>query len=356
MKHSIFITGAAGYVGGMLVEQFAKNPEVEKIIGLDKEPLPESLSKEPKLIYIQANTADKDSAWEEKARAYNPGVVIHCAWQIREIYGNRALSWKWNVDGSDRVFDFALNTSSVSRLIHFSTVASYGAFPINSVEHRYIENEPFRKTDYLYAEEKRIAEEHLENKYAESDKRVSVSVIRPASITGPRGRFMRTSFGLQSALSGRLKRSALNRIISGLVTFVPVTPSWLRQFIHEDDVVAIVERLALGASANGYEVFNICPPGEVVLGKDMAKAVGKRTVSIPPQLIRFAFFWAWHLTRGRVPTAPGVWKAYSYPIAIDGSKAARKLGYEYRYPSFDALYYTNGAYESGVPESLRRHK
>jgi nucleoside-diphosphate-sugar epimerase len=49
----------------------------------------------------------------------------------------------------------------VKRLVHFSTVASYGSFPDNSVDHRYTEDEPFRQTDYLYAEEKRIAEAHL---------------------------------------------------------------------------------------------------------------------------------------------------------------------------------------------------
>lgn len=356
-KHTILITGAAGYVGAMLVEQFSSRDDVERVIGIDKEPMPEGFGDSPKLTYLETNTAD--TGWQDVAEAASPDIIIHTAWQIREIYGNRPLSWKWNIDGSDEVFDFAFETPSVKRLVHFSTVASYGAYPTNTMEHRFTEDEPFRVTDYLYAEEKRITEAHLFQKYQlarEERPDLSVSVVRPAAITGPRGRFMRIRFGLQAALSGQLKDTFVYRLISGMTAFVPVTPKWLRQFIHEDDVVGIVERLSFGESAGEYEVFNICPPGDVVLGKDMARAVGKKAITIQPWMARIPFFFFWHLTRGKVPTAQGSWKGYSYPIAVDGSKVTKKLGYTYQYPGFDAFYYTDGKYEYAVPPGARRNK
>jgi len=354
MAHTVLITGAAGYVGTMLVQQFAAREDVVQIIGIDKEPIPELIQNEPKLVYWQMNTADE---WEEEAKAYAPDIIIHAAWQIRELYGDRATTWKWNIEGSDRVFEFAFNNSFVKRLIHFSTVASYGAFADNSVDYRYTENDPFRESEYLYAEEKRITEEHLKERYerrANTD--IQVSIVRPAAITGPRGRFQRIRFGLQAALAGQLKDSLAYRLVSGLVSFVPVTPKWLRQFIHEDDVVGIVERLSFGASVSGYEAFNICPPGEVVRGKDMAKAVGKMILPVHPWLIRPAFFFFWHITQGKIPVGPGAWRSYSYPIAVDGSKVTNVLGYPYTTSSFDAFYYTNGKYEKFVPEALRRTK
>lgn len=354
-NHTVFITGAAGYVGAMLVERFAKRDDVERIIGLDKEPLPESLKGETKLHYLRMNTADD---WKEEVERFNPDIVIHTAWQIREIYGNRALSWKWNIDGSDNVFRYALNDPRVTRLIHFSTVASYGAFSDNTTEHRYTEDEPFRKTDYLYAEEKRIAEEHLQEAYEASDKHTAVSIIRPAAITGPRGRYQRIRFGLQSALSGTLKteKSFFYDLIAAMTAFVPITPKWLRQYVHEDDIAAIVERLAFGEKVPGYEAFNAAPPGAAVYGKDMARAVGKRAILIHPLMVRLPFFVLWHLSRGKVPTARGSWKGYSYPIAVDGGKLTRMTGYRYQHESFDAFYYTDGAYESFVPMELRRSK
>jgi nucleoside-diphosphate-sugar epimerase len=362
-KHVVLVTGAAGYVGAMLVERLMARDDVARVIGLDKEPYPthfDELEGVSKLVYICANTADTDN-WREEVKSYNPDVIVHTAWQIRELYGDRATSWKWNIDGSDNVFDLAFTTPSVERLVHFSTVASYGAFPDNTTEHRYTEEEPFRKTDYLYAEEKRICEEHLEERYAAAKVRstnVQVSIIRPAAITGPRGRFMRIRFGLQAALSGSLKgqKSFVYDLISKMVSWVPVTPTWLRQYIHEDDIAALVERLAFGAPTPGYEAFNAAPPGAAVYGPDMAKAVGKRMLPIQPWMARLAFFWFWHLTRGKVPTSRGSWKGYSYPIAVDGTKATKLLGFSYTHESFDAFYYTDGKYENFVPTEQRRHK
>lgn len=354
MKHTVLVTGAAGYVGSMLVRRFAARDDVERVIGLDKEPVPDLIKAEAKLVYIESNTAD--DGWEEKVAGYAPTIVIHTAWQIREIYGNRPLTWKWNIDGSDRVFRFAYDTPSVQRLVHFSTVASYGALASNTVEYRFTENDPFRKTDYLYAEEKRITEAHLEAIFAGAERKVPTAIVRPAAITGPRGRYMRIRFGLQAALAGQLKDSFVYRLVSMMTRFVPVTPKWVRQFIHEDDVVNLVELLAFSTPKGDYEVFNICPPGDVVLGKDMAEAVGKKALMIEPWMARLPFAFLWHATRGKIPTAKGSWKGYSYPIAVDGSKLTDVYGYQYQYPSLDAFRYTDGEYEAFVPEEQRRPK
>lgn len=347
--NTIFITGGAGYVGAMLLDIFSRRSDVNKIIALDTQPFPEFLKDNgaqiDKIKFIVANTSD--NTWQNEVRSFNPNIVIHTAWQIREMYGKKKTQWKWNILGSDNVFDFAFNTPSVKKLIHFSTVASYGAFSTNEITHLFTEDEPFRKSPYLYAEEKRISEEHLIEKYKkakENDSKVKIAIIRPAAITGPRGRYMRIRFGLQSALSGKLKGSFIYSIVSLLVSFVPITKKWCRQFIHEDDIVGVVTTLAFSDLKNDMDIFNACPPGPVVTGKDMAEAVGKRSIMINPYIIRFVFFLMWNITLGRIPTSKGGWKSYSYPIAVDGSKLTKMYGYKYNWQSKEAFTTKSGYY------------
>jgi nucleoside-diphosphate-sugar epimerase len=356
MKQTIFITGGAGYVGEMLCDQFSKRDDVERIITLDKEPQSDFSKSIPKLTYIHQNMAD--DGWQDTVRQYNPTVVIHTAWQIRAMYGAAHEEWRWNVDGSDKVFVFACETPSVEKLIHFSTASSYSARASNTLEHRFTELEGFRDDDYIYALEKKEAETRLANlittRKAAGEAVPQVFVVRPAAITGPRGRYMRIRFGLQSALQGNLKGSFVYRIITSLTAFVPATKGWVRQFIHEDDVTDIVTKFSFEPFSQDYVVFNITPEGDPVLAADMAKAVGKRILPIYPWMARIAFFFFWHATRGKVPTCPGSWRFYSYPLLMSGSKLATV--YECKYSSKEAFAYTDGRYESFVPELLRRSR
>ncbi len=346
----LFITGGAGYVGAMLAEQFSMRPDVKEIICLDMEPEPEVLKTNPKIFWVDANTSD--GMWQKMVASKNPDVVIHTAWQIREMYDDQRTQWKWNVDGSNDIFDFTFKTPSVKKLVYFSTVSSYGAFSDNTIEHAFTEDEDFRQTDYLYAEEKRHAEIGLKERYLEKVAKKGttpqVFILRPAAITGPRGRYARIRFGLQSALSGSLKgqKSFIYNVISLMVSWVPVTPKWLRQYVHEDDITDIVALFSFSKLEGKYEIFNIAPSGPAVLGPDMARAVGKKMIKIQPWMARIAFFWFWHLTRGRVPTSQGSWKGYSYPIKVDGSKLEKQYGFKYSHESREAFVNNDGRYEA----------
>lgn len=349
MGHVVFITGAAGYVGTMLVRAFAARPDVSRIIALDKEPVPDLIKDEPKMLYIQANTAD--GTWQAQVAKEQPDIVIHAAWQIRMMYGHNDVTWKWNVEGSRAVFESAFK--GAKRLIHFSTAAVYGAYPDNTFEHRFKESEEMREHEYLYGVEKMKAEEIL-SEIAATGSAPKIAVIRPAAITGPRGRYMRIRFGLQSALSGQLK-GGIYGIISMLTTMVPATRGWVRQFIHEDDIVRVVEKLSFDEwKGSSYEVYNATPDGSPVYAPDMAKAVNKMLLPVMPWMVRIAYFFFWHAIRGVIPTAPGSWRFYSYPVVMSGEKLKTQLGYQCQYESFDAFRYTDGVYESFVPAELRR--
>ena len=356
MQQTIFIVGGAGYVGEMLCEQFAARLDVDRVITLDRQPQSDYSRAIPKLTYICHDMAD--DGWQGQVAAYNPTTVIHTAWQIRELYGRRNEQWRGNVDGSDMVFRFAFETPSVTKLIYFSTAASYAARPENTFEHQFSEDEGFRPDEYLYAKEKRVVEERLLERYSTARKAnlrtPQIVVVRPAAITGPRGRYQRIRFGLQSALSGNMKRSFLSVLISPLLLYMPVTKGWVRQFIHEDDVTDAMAWFTFEPLATAYEVFNLTPDTEIVRARTMAQAVGKKILPIKPWMARWAFFFFWHATRGKIPTGPGVWRFYSYPIVMDGRKLAAV--YQCAYSCEDAMRYTAGRYEHWVPIEKRKSK
>ncbi len=355
---TIFIVGGAGYIGEMLCDLFDQRSDVRQIISLDKEPQSAYAAKFTKVIHIQKNMADND--WQEAVAAYEPDTVIHTAWQIRAMYGRQDEQWRWNVEGSGKVFDFAFTQPSVRKLIYFSTASSYSARESNTFTHYFTEEEGFRDDDYIYAKEKQAAEELLLQKYQQLQKEgrhaPQIFIVRPAAITGPRGRFMRIRFGLQSALQGTLQGGVVNKIVTMLTSFVPATKGWVRQFIHEDDVADIVTKFTFENLQGQYEVFNITPPSDPVFARDMADAVGKKVLPIQPWMARLAFFFFWHATCGKIPTCPGSWRYYSYPVLMDGSRLTRRYGYVYQYPSTDAFRYTDGRYADFVPENKRNLK
>ncbi len=352
-KRTILITGGAGYVGEMLCHQFSQREEVESIITIDKEPQSDFSKQIPKLKYIQANLADE--TWQQEVAKLEPDSIVHTAWQIRAMYGEAKKQWRYNVEASEAVFNFAYSQPSVKKLVYFSTASSYAARPDNTIEHSFTEAEGFREDSYIYAHEKKVVEEILQKKNADalaSNAVVpQVTILRPAAITGPRGRYMRIRFGLQSALQGNLKGNFIYKLVTAMTSFVPATKGWVRQFIHEDDVNDIVAKCIFGENAWQYEVFNITPVSDPVLAKDMAAAVNKKVLPIQPWMARLAFFVFWHGTRGRVPTCPGSWRFYSYPIVMSGEKL-RQI-YQCRYSSKDAFRYTDGRYEEYLPEDKR---
>jgi nucleoside-diphosphate-sugar epimerase len=357
-NRTILIVGGAGYIGEMLCELFDARADVRTILALDKEPQSEFSKKLSKVVYIQSNMAD--GKWQEDVAKYEPDAVIHTAWQIRAMYGNAQEQWRWNVEGSDAVFDFAFSQPSVKKLVYFSTASSYSAREDNTFSHFFTEEEGFRDDEYIYAKEKKAAEEHLAAKYAQLKKEgktaPQVFIVRPAAITGPRGRYMRIRFGLQSALQGTLKGGFVNTLVTALTSWVPATEGWVRQFIHEDDVADIVTKFTFEDLEGEYEVFNITPEGEPVFAQDMAQAVGKKVLHIKPWMAKMAFFFFWHATRGKIPTCPGSWRYYSYPVLMDGSRLTRRYGYRYQHASKDAFAYTDGRYASYVPAEKQKLK
>lgn len=349
MKENFLITGGSGYVGKLLLEKLISDDKVGTIIVIDRDELRNDFKENYKIFFIHKNLANESKeTWEkeveeiENKNNFKITKVVHLAWQIRTIYGKKKLQNHWNIDGSQSVFEYVKKSEDIKTLIHFSTVASYGAEKENTFQTIFTENSSFRKSNYLYAEEKRIVEENLDKLFGRTPGGPQIYVIRPASITGPRGR-ERTSFGLQSALAGKTSsknflENILLKTISKLLSFMPATRGWARQFVYEGDIVNAILVMCFSTPVpygGKIRKYNLCPLAlqreqNYIDAKEMGKLLNKKVIYLNPQIVRVLCFLAWHLTLGKIPTSPGVWKAYAYPIIVDGSKIEKDFG-EFKY-------------------------
>lgn len=334
----VLITGAAGYVGSVLIERLEASDDVSAIVGIDLKPRPARLASSAKVSWIQADVSTDD--WQAEARDQRADAVVHLAFQIRQLYGRQeATQRRWNIEGARKLFAFVFGEPSIRRLVHFSTVTAYGAHPQNSLAEPFRESARLTEHDYLYGSHKRAIEQLLEDAYAASERRTHTVVLRCASISGPYGRFALGRFGIVSTLTG-------------LFPFLPCgRADFGRQYLHEDDVADLVPLLLAAPLKEGYEVLNASPDDYLASG-DLAALLNKRAITIPPALLRALFALCWHVSRGRIPTPRGAWKFLSYPVAVDGSHLTRTYGYRYRFTSADALMARAGRHLGGDPASL----
>ena len=99
---NVLITGGAGYIGALLIDQLLRLDLAGTIIGIDIKDRPALAADCPKLRWIRADVAE--DAWISQVQDEAIDVVIHCAYQIRELYGaGRSQQQRWNIDGARKV-------------------------------------------------------------------------------------------------------------------------------------------------------------------------------------------------------------------------------------------------------------
>lgn len=336
---NILITGAAGYIGALLVEQLARRDSIDRIYAIDIKAQPVHCADCAKLRWIRADIAGDD--WRSEVDGKSIDVVIHCAYQIRQLYGDRkSMQERWNIDGARKVFEFALACPSVRRVVQLSTVSAYGARPENSMDRLLTEDSPLCEDAYLYGVQKKQVEDLLSHLFRQLRPSAHVVVLRLASVSGPRGRFGLNRYGLLSTIAGRFPFLICGR------------SDWGRQYLHEDDLIDVIGTFLHLPSATGYQVFNVSPP-DFLDASSIGRLFNKRVVPLPPLLLRVLFWLLWHGTRGTFATPAGAWRFLSYPIRVDGSRLQRTYGYQCRYSSRQALMAREGRHADSVNPTLQ---
>jgi nucleoside-diphosphate-sugar epimerase len=265
MGKIIALTGAAGYLGSVLIDYLGAQSWVERIIAVDVKPLPlhPQTVYDGRLISYYADIHDGDFM---RAIFVEHGVtnVIHAAF-IPSQQGGVSISQMRtsNIDGSQRLFHAAFETH-VRQILFLSSASTYGYHHGNPFGIRE-ENEPRPST--VYANHKVLVEQYL-NAEQLNYPQTRTAVLRSVAVVGPQGRTMSPWRALTAQKVFLLSNGGHART----------------QAIHEQDIAALIGRIV---EQNSAGTFN-AGPDDHASWAEIGKLTGLPVISAPRGVLNFA--------------------------------------------------------------------
>jgi UDP-glucose 4-epimerase len=294
MPRVVAITGIAGNLGKALASLLHTETQ---IIGIDRRPFPE---KPKDLPHYQVDIRKRKLG--DVFRRHRIEALIH----LGIIHDPRipfSEAHSFNIVGSHKVMELC-QQHNVRKVVVLSSANVYGPLPDNS--NFLTEETPLMAAD-RYSDVRDLIELDM---YAQSflwkHPEIETVVLRPVHIVGP----------VRNAASNYLR---LERPIT-VLGFDPMI-----QLIHVDDVCRAMV-LALKPGVRG--VYNVTGPGEVPLST-ILKELGRRPVPVPHFVVRGLLRRAFEARLTSFP--PEEVDHLQYLCAVDGSRAARALGYAPRH-------------------------
>ena len=295
MPRLVAITGIAGNLGKALASMLHTETQ---IVGIDRRPFRE---KTKDVAHYQVDIRKRKLG--EVFRRHRIEALIHVGiMHDPRIPFSEAHSF--NILGSHKVFELCVQ-HGVKKVVVLSSANVYGPLPENS--NFLTEETPLMAAD-RYSDVRDLIELDM---YAQSflwkHPEIETVVLRPVHIVGPT---------VRNAPSNYLR---LERPIT-VLGFDPMI-----QLIHVDDVCRAIV-LALRPGVRG--VYNVTGPGEVPLST-ILKELGRKPVPVPHFLVRTLLRRALEARLTSFP--PEEVDHLQYLCAVDGSRAARDLGYAPRH-------------------------
>ena len=287
-KHLVVaVTGAAGYVGGRLIEELCSDRRIERVVGFD---VRSPSFEHAKFVFDEIDIRNP----AVKGRLQGVDVVVHLAFVMDPIK-DEGLMRDVNVNGSHNVFKSAVD-AGVSKIVYTSSATAYGAHPDNDVP--LTEDSPLRANlDFSYPAHK-LEVEYIVKEIRQEFPKVTFTVFRPAIVFGPHA---------DNAWSHLLEMP----VIFGIRGYTPPF-----QFVHEDDVRAALT-FAVLEDVDG--VYNLAPSGW--LERDQViEVVGRPTLDLSESR---AFSLADRLwSSGLAEAPPGMLHYVMHPWVIAPDKLA----------------------------------
>ncbi|WP_067170899.1 NAD-dependent epimerase/dehydratase family protein [Microtetraspora niveoalba] len=302
MTHTVLVTGVSRHIGARVASVLAADPGVGRVVGVDTVPPPSPAraggSQAGRLEFVRVDLRSPDIA--QVIAAADVDVVVHMS-LIGGPSRSRSAVKEHNVIGTMHLLGACQRSTSVRRVVVRSTTAVYGSAP-NDPAVFTEDGEPAEAPHSGYAKDAGDVEGYVRG-FARRRPDVVTSTLRFANFMGP---------GVDSPLTRYFTRPVPPRVLG----FDPRL-----QFVHEDDGVEALRRMALEDHPG---TFNVAGDGVLLLSQCLRRA-GRLSLPVPSPLFRLLGEVA--RTAGGVDFSPEQLKLMCHGRVVDCGRLTRELGW-----------------------------
>ncbi|RFU23296.1 NAD-dependent epimerase/dehydratase family protein [Geodermatophilus marinus] len=307
----VLVTGVSRWLGGALAAELARDPAIERVIGVDTvPPSTELLRRLGRTEFVRADI--RNPLIGKVIATASVDTVVHMNISATPAgSGGRGLMKELNVIGTMQLLAACQRSTSVRRLVLKSTSAVYGASSrdpavfTEAMQARRVPSGGFAKDS--------LDIEGYVRSFARRRPDVGVAALRFTNFIGPR---------IDSVLTSFLR--------------MPVVPTALGydarvQLLHEDDALAVLARATTGDFAG---TVNVGGSGTLLLSQ-VIRRLGRLQLPLPAPALGSVG----RLTRrlGLVDYSPEQMRFLNFGRVVDTTVLRREFGYTPRYSTAEAL-------------------
>jgi UDP-glucose 4-epimerase len=253
MGKTVAITGVNSYFAGTLLPRLDRDPEIDRIIGIDVAPWKGTAKKV---------TFCREDIRSPKIAGLLKGVdaVYHLAFIVGEI-ADKEKTRDININGSKNLFSACLQ-NGVKKVIYTSSMTIYGSHPFQPLG--LTEESPLIENQDSYYNSNKIAVESFVKDFFKPYPGITLTIFRAGLLCGPHINNM------------------FSRLWSLKVSSLPAGRQSYNQFIHEED---LGEALHLALKKDIPGVYNVTADDAIPTAWCF-RAAGVRIVPLPTPLLK----------------------------------------------------------------------
>lgn len=292
MTQSVLVTGVSRHIGRRVVSALAADPDIDRVIGVDTV-VPSPLTREDgasplgRAEFVRVDLRSPDVA--RVISAANVDTVVHLS-LVSGPAKRRSAVKEHNVIGTMQLLAACQRSPTVRRVVVRSTTAVYGSSP-NAPAVFTEDTEPVEVPRHGY-EKDAVEIEASVRGFARRRPDVVTTTLRFAHLMGS---------GVDSPLTRYFSRPVLPTVLG----FDPRL-----QFVHEDDAVEVLVRMA---REDHPGVFNVAGDGVLLLSQCTRRA-GRPVLPVPSPALRL------------LGLSPEQLALLTYGRVVDAGRLAAELG------------------------------